>query len=186
MRAARPALGRALGPALGPALGLGALCALCLGYGRFSAICGLAGAPQEAVRFLQEHLQPVPALDAPQQKQVSQWIQDLGSDQFAIRQQANRQLEKLGEPAYPALRTALEAKPLLETRQRLEQLLQGLEGWSRERLRSHRALEVLEYIGTPEARHALRDVAAGSPEARLTQEAKATLARLSKRTPATR
>ncbi len=152
----------------------------------FSAVCALATAPQEAVRFVQQHLRPVPPLEAAQRKQVSQWIEDLGSDQFAVRQKGSGQLEKVGEPAYPALRSALEGKTSLETRRRLEQLLQRLEGWTPERLRGRRALEVLEYIDTPQARKVLQGLAAGSPEARLTQEAKSALQRLRKHTRVTR
>ena len=44
-----------------------------------------------------------------------------------------------------------------------------------------RAVEVLERIGTPEARQVLAKLADGAPEARLTQEAKASLQRLAKR-----
>ncbi len=44
-----------------------------------------------------------------------------------------------------------------------------------------RALEVLEHIGTAEARSLLEDLAKGVPEARLTREAKASLTRLAKR-----
>jgi hypothetical protein len=112
---------------------------------------------------------------------ISQWIEDLGSDQFAVRQTASRQLEKLGEHACSAIRTALEGKPSLEARRRLEQLLQGVEGWTPERLRSVRALEVLELIGTPEAQHVLTLLAQGASESRLTQEAKASIERLAKR-----
>jgi hypothetical protein len=45
-----------------------------------------------------------------------------------------------------------------------------------------RALEVLEHIATPEAQQVLKTLATGAPEARLTQEAKASLARLARRT----
>ncbi len=39
-------------------------------------------------------------------------------------------------------------------------------------------IEVLEYIGTPQAKEALRDLSQGAPEAQLTQEATAALQRL--------
>jgi hypothetical protein len=44
-----------------------------------------------------------------------------------------------------------------------------------------RQLEVLENIGTPEARGVLQTLAGGAPEAELTQAAKAALGRLARR-----
>jgi hypothetical protein len=43
-----------------------------------------------------------------------------------------------------------------------------------------RAVEVLEHIGTPDAREVLEKLTRGDPSARLTQEAKASLERLAK------
>jgi hypothetical protein len=52
-------------------------------------------------------------------------------------------------------------------------------------LRALRALEALEQMATPEAHALLTTLAGGAAEARLTQEAKASLERLAKRpTPA--
>jgi hypothetical protein len=73
-------------------------------------------------------------------------------------------------------------KLTLEMRQRLEQLLRKVEpSRSPDRLREVRAIEVLEHIGTSEAEQLLQTLAKGAPEARLTQEAKASLERLVKR-----
>jgi hypothetical protein len=41
-----------------------------------------------------------------------------------------------------------------------------------------RAVQVLEYAGTAEARHLLKELAGGAPAARLTQEVRAALGRL--------
>jgi hypothetical protein len=51
---------------------------------------------------------------------------------------------------------------------------------SAEELQTLRAVEVLESAGTPEARRQSEALAKGAPESRLTQEAKASLERLTK------
>jgi cell division septum initiation protein DivIVA len=76
----------------------------------------------------------------------------------------------------------LAGQPSPELQQRIQQLLEQLETVpSAERLQALRAVEVLEIAGTPEARQLLEVLAKGAPEARLTQEAKASLERLTKR-----
>ena len=54
-----------------------------------------------------------------------------------------------------------------------------------EQLRSLRALESLEYVGTPDAQRVLKRLAEGVPGARLTQDARASLERLANETPTT-
>jgi hypothetical protein len=78
------------------------------------------------------------------------------------------------------LRQALERRPSPETRRRLNDLLALPAGRLRgpEVLRALRATQALEYVGTPAARQVLAALAQGSPQARVTQEAKATLERL--------
>jgi len=64
-------------------------------------------------------------------------------------------------------------------RQRVEQLLGYLKpAATPERLRLVRAVEVLERIATPAAVELISDLSKGVPEALLTQEAKAAMARL--------
>jgi hypothetical protein len=50
-----------------------------------------------------------------------------------------------------------------------------------EELRDLRAVQALEYMGTPEARQVLSSVAQGAAGCRLTEEAQASLKRLMKR-----
>jgi HEAT repeat protein len=97
-----------------------------------------------------------------------------------VRQKATEALEKLGEGALKPLRQALEGKPSVELRRRVEQLLAKLDLsiTSGEGLRVARAIEVLERIGTAEARQVLRDLAEGGAASWRGQEAKASLARL--------
>lgn len=54
---------------------------------------------------------------------LAAWIADLDSDQFSLREQATRSLERQGSAAYPALRKALGGKLSVEARKRVERLL---------------------------------------------------------------
>jgi hypothetical protein len=65
-------------------------------------------------------------LNAAQQKQVDRLLADLDSDRFAVRQQAEAELEKMGWMVEPALCKALESKPSLEMRRRIETVLAKL------------------------------------------------------------
>jgi hypothetical protein len=148
----------------------------------YRAIRHLAAAPAQAVPYLGKLLSPVQPMD---QGRLERLIADLGSDQFAAREKATKELEAAGELAEPLLQKALEAKPDLEMRRRVERLLEKLkrDEWepSLDRLRTLRALEVLERIGTSEAKQVLRGLAQGAPEARLTRDAQAALQRLARR-----
>jgi hypothetical protein len=68
----------------------------------------------------------------------------------------------------------------LEVRLRVERLLDAAadQPLPPEELRLMRALAAVEHAGTPEARALLRDLAAGAPEARVTEGARAALRRL--------
>jgi hypothetical protein len=90
-------------------------------------------------------------------------------------------LEKLGEAVAPALREVLAGEPSAETRRRAQSLLEKLAGrnhLSSDRLRSLRAIEVLEKIGTPEARQVLKTVATGVEASLQTRAAREALGRL--------
>jgi WD40 repeat protein len=149
----------------------------------YRAMCALQAAPGAAVTAVRERLRSVPA---PGPEAIPQLVKDLDSDRFEVRQRAARELERLEERAVPALREALAGKPSAEVRRRAEELLDRLEGPAPPpgELRRLRAVEVLEQIGTADARTALEGLAEGTPEARLTQEAKASLERLARQHPA--
>ena len=106
-------------------------------------------------------------------------IADLDSELFKTREDAVRELEKLGDVAAPALRKAIAENPTLETKQRLESLLEKYS--SSQRLRTVRAVQALELLDTPTSRALLRRLAEGAPEALLTREARTTFERLAKR-----
>jgi RNA polymerase sigma factor (sigma-70 family) len=132
--------------------------------------------PTGTMRWFREHLRPIPATAG---TQIAQWIADLDSAEFAVREKAMRELTQRGEAVEGALREALENRPSLEVRQRIKVLLERLQG--AHRLRMLRAVEVLEHLGTLPARQVLESLARGAPDSRLTQEAKASLARLTRR-----
>jgi RNA polymerase sigma factor (sigma-70 family) len=141
----------------------------------YDAVWTLAAAPEQAVPFLKKHLPPAPR---PDDQAVARWIADLDSDSFMVRQNASKELAKLGDTLTPALHKALADKPPLEMRRRLQQLLDQSRAWTPERLRHHRAIQVLEHMRTPAAREALQTLADGTPQTQRTDEAKAALRRI--------
>jgi WD40 repeat protein len=143
----------------------------------FPTLLRLAAAPPEAVPWLRRHVRPEEAPDA---AEVARLIAALDGDEFAARERAQRTLEQTGAGARAAVARALEGKPSAEATRRLKAILERLDATrpSPELLRSLRAVEVLERVGTPEARRVLEELAAGRADALLTREAKAALARL--------
>jgi RNA polymerase sigma factor (sigma-70 family) len=146
----------------------------------FEALRRLGGAPNAAAALLRGRLQP---RVAPEAKQVARLLDDLNSKSFAARKKATEELEKVGELVEAELRAALAKAGSVEVRHRLERLLKRLDEKALpvETLRDIRAVEVLEYAGTAEARRLLRDLAGGAPTSRLTREARAALQRLERR-----
>jgi WD40 repeat protein len=144
------------------------------------AMRGLAASPARAAELLGRSLKPAEKTGP---EQIARLVRDLDSDSFAERERASAALAELGEDAADALRAALDRNPSAEVRRRAEELLERLRDQAQppERLRGLRAVQVLEWIGTPEARRALEALADGAPDAELTRAAKAALACLKKR-----
>ncbi len=144
------------------------------------AIRSLAAAPG-AVPFLATKLRPA----AEDGERIAALIAQLDNDRYATREAATRALENLGPSAEPALREALAGSPSPEVRMRAEGLLAALDKPrpvpTGETLRALRAIQLLELIGTPEARRLLETLAAGAPGAPETREAGAALRRLEAR-----
>ena len=143
------------------------------------AVRKLAAAPDQAVAYLDNRLQPVRIMD---EGRAARWIADLDSEEFNVRETASAELEKWGESAAGALRQALAKQPSAEVQHRIEVILKKqVEAWSGdlpEQLRLLRALETLELCGTPEAKQVLQRLAQGAGDARLTEEARAALGRM--------
>jgi WD40 repeat protein len=140
----------------------------------------LRTAPGQVVPMLRERLRPAVPIEA---AKVRELVADLGSKRFTLRQRASTALEKLGELAVPELTRTLRSGPPLETRMRIEQLLDKVTGGSlsNEQLRLVRAVEVLEMLDDPEARQVLQTLSRGAPGALPTREAQAALDRLARR-----
>jgi hypothetical protein len=128
-----------------------------------------------AVNFIQKNL----VIPKPDEERIARLIAELNDKSFKVRQAAAAELEKLGEDAEPALRRTLPKAPPLEVVRRAEAVLAVLAlGKKGESLRQWRALELLERIGTAEARAALRQVAQSEADTLLRTEARRVLARL--------
>jgi WD40 repeat protein len=146
----------------------------------YRAMRTLADRPDEAVPLLRRHLRPA-SLDV---ARVRRLVGALDSDDFEKRGAALRDLKELPEEAEPEVRRALGETQSEEVRRRLTTLLAT---WplppSPEELRGRRAVQVLEWIGSDEARALLAALAEGVPDARQTRSARGALGRLGGRAP---
>jgi WD40 repeat protein len=144
----------------------------------YQVIAELARRPGQAEGWLQEKLATHPGMNA---ERLARLIAALDADDFDAREQAGKELADLGRMAEGALTKALEGKTSAEVRRRVQGLLAKLEG-KEEAPRQRqllRAIEVLERLGTPEARRLLGRLGEAA-EANAAREAKASLERLSK------
>jgi WD40 repeat protein len=142
----------------------------------FTAMRQLCASPDEAIGLLKQRVRPA---RAPEPEQLANLIADLDSDRLERRRQAEAKLTEFGDLAEPALRQTLAEGPPLNLRQRLEQLLNRLGNVPpTAKLHELRSVEVLELIGTPEARQVLEGLAGGTATARLTRQANKAIHRL--------
>jgi WD40 repeat protein len=139
----------------------------------FAAVRRLRANAGPAVAFLKSRVK-VAAL--PPAEAVAGWLKGLDSPAFAERQKAQKALAAVADLIRPRLEAARKTSSV-ETGRRLEQLLNAAAALTPDGLRHVRVCEVLEGVGTPEAMALLRVWGAGPEGARLTAEAKASLAR---------
>jgi WD40 repeat protein len=146
-----------------------------------TAVNALVASPQQTMAFLKTHLQPTATtIDT---VSVEKLLGQLDSADFKVRQQSQEDLLKLGEQVVPHIEKALAGKITLERQRRLEQLhaeLTTAAPLDGSRLQVVRAIEVLERIGSADARLLLGTLADGAPGALATLQARAALARLKK------
>jgi RNA polymerase sigma factor (sigma-70 family) len=122
---------------------------------------GELAADPDGVAFLKAHLKHTPA---PADADLDRLVAKLGATAFADRQAAARDLDALGGLAVPRVRARLAGVTSAEVRQRLEEFLKRHDRPERltgPRLRELRAVELLEVIGTPEARAVLVELSRG-------------------------
>jgi WD40 repeat protein len=142
----------------------------------YAAVWKLAAARGDVLPMLIGRLgQPGPGGD-----QIAKLIVDLDSPRFAVREQASRTLEGVGEIAIEPLRQARKGKVSAEQAERIDGLLGRLAGSrpSADRLRASRAVAILELIGDEKSQATLAELAKGSDTLPKTREAKAALERL--------
>jgi beta-lactamase regulating signal transducer with metallopeptidase domain len=140
----------------------------------------MAAGGNGAVKFIAERARPVSADAA----SVATLIKQLGSDKYAVRQNASAELSRVGPAAQAALRAAAKGKLDAESRSRVGQLLEACQQpypALPEARRIARAIRVLELIATPQAIAVLKAFAKGTPKTRETDRARAALKRIASR-----
>jgi WD40 repeat protein len=142
----------------------------------YRATWALTDDPAGAVRTLRANLPPAAG---PTPEELARLIDRLNADQFAAREAATRALADLGPLAVPALKAAHSGKLSAEAGERVTKLLgRKADELIPAGLRAVRAVQVLERIGTPEAKALLGEWAAGADGAVLTEEARWAVRRL--------
>jgi hypothetical protein len=140
------------------------------------ALAALATAPAQAVPLIQQRFRDDSRAIRERLKRL---VANLDDDSFKVREEATRALAEIGPDAADALRAALAKSPSLEAKRRMEDLLGRLKkGDNPERRRCLRALEVLERIGTPQAKDVLRELARKELPTELADEVQASLRRM--------
>ncbi len=129
------------------------------------------------VEFFETRLRPEMVRSA----EILTLVRKLDSDEFRVRQECAKKLEGLARTAKGLLREQMDATESAEVRSSLRRILAVADDYcirDIECLRSVRAIECLEIIGTLKSRILLKRLATGSPSSPVTQDARAALARL--------
>jgi hypothetical protein len=145
----------------------------------YAAIAKLACHPDQAESLLKDKLADLPTID---EKRLARLIADLDKDDFKQRESASKELAKLGRLAEGALRKTLEGNPSAELKRRVQSLLEKLDPKEDDPMQRRllRAIEVLERIGSPEARRLLQKLVKEASDPNTAREAQASLERLRK------
>jgi WD40 repeat protein len=142
------------------------------------AVWTLVAGNSRTIAYFKEHLRPTPSISS---ATLTRLIAALDDEEYVVRNKAEKQLEEAGELAEVALRACLARQPSAQVRKSVEELITRLGSSSSKRLHAVRAIAVLEYLNSAEARSQLKALSKGDPHAWLTIEARAAYARLTTR-----
>jgi hypothetical protein len=145
----------------------------------YAAQWRLVAAADQAVPFLAEKLTS-PAHGEPGVDQIRKWIRELDDDAFRVREAATAALAANFDAAISELEGVLRGTPSAEVRARVTHLLARRGGTPTERERIERAVRVLEYAESAEAKAGLEKLA-GAGRAGVSGPANAALKRLADR-----
>ncbi|HEX3150436.1 MAG TPA: sigma-70 family RNA polymerase sigma factor [Gemmataceae bacterium] len=144
----------------------------------FKAQGHLLASPAEAVKLIASKLKPA---ESPDPKRLTALVADLDSATFATREKASKELLEIGRPALAALREIARTSKSSEVGKRATDLIEQIDGptVSSKELRELRAIDVLVWIGTGDAKELLAKLAKGEANARLTIAAAAAIRQFS-------
>ena len=136
--------------------------------------------PEYTAKLIAENLKP--AL-APKEADAAAWLADLNHVDYARRAKAYARLEPHAEALHDRLKRELDDATDAEAIGSLRKLIDRAERDHRpaDGVRTSRALELLEELGTPEAKAVLEGLTKGVPKAKRTIDAKEALERLNAR-----
>ena len=130
--------------------------------GALPTMAAFAADPDAAVAFLATKLRPAAAVDPALLDRI---FRNLDSENFVVRDKADRELNALGSGAIAGVR-ARAAKASIETRRRAEKFLSRYESedGTADRIRLARALDILAEVNTPAARKLIEELAGGATD----------------------
>jgi hypothetical protein len=141
----------------------------------------LVGGAADSVPFFRQRLQ-AQSLAPKEERQIARLLAELDDDKFMVRENATRQLARLGERAVPMLQECHDTTSSLEVRARIEQILRKRApqetALTPDQRRTLRVIHILEQIGTEEARRVLEIVSRQAAEGELREEAVEALRRM--------
>jgi hypothetical protein len=142
----------------------------------YRAFWTLVAAPELAAPFLKEKTRVLPsATDLP--ARIRKWIAELESDDPHIRDRASDQLARHVDSAADLLRREAESAASPEVRDRAASILRDKNTRGPWPDAAQQAAKSLRFMGTPESRHCLEDLAKGAEGSPATCAAKSELER---------